>query len=110
MLLTKCLAAFVLICLPVLGVSKSDPMRPPEFSLPSNNKQINTASPLKLQMILMSSDRNVAVINNKTVMEGAFVLGAKIISINSNHVVVKRKGKGVDLHLYTIKNTKGLAR
>jgi len=90
--------------------SMNDPMQPPEYSVSSGVVEEMMDSKLKLQMILMSPERKFAVLNNKTVKEGEMIAGAKIISIEKEHVVVKRKGKVFDLRLDPTKNRGGIVR
>ena len=87
-----------------------DPMQPPEYNVSSGVVEEITDSELDLQMILISPLRKFAVLNNKTVKEGEVVSGAKIISIENERVVVKRKGKIFDLRLDPVKNRRGGAR
>ena len=92
------------------SLAMNDPMQPPEYSVSSGVVEEVMDSELDLQMILISPLRKFAVLNNKTVKEGEVVSGAKIISIEKERVVVKRKGKVFDLRLDPIKNRGGVER
>ena len=101
---------FVLISMSGYAFSMNDPMQPPEYSVSSGVIEEMMDSELNLQMILVSPARKFAVLNNKTVKEGGVVSGAKIISIENERVVVKRKGKVFDLRLDPVKNRGGITR
>lgn len=101
---------FVLITMSGYAFSMNDPMQPPEYSVSSGVIEEMMDSELNLQMILVSPARKFAVLNNKTVKEGGMVSGAKIISIENERVVVKRKGKVFDLRLDPVKNRGGITR
>ncbi len=101
---------FVLISMSGYAFSMNDPMQPPEYSVSSGAIEEMMDSELNLQMILVSPARKFAVLNNKTVKEGGVVSGAKIISIENERVVVKRKGKVFDLRLDPVKNRGGITR
>ena len=90
--------------------SMNDPMRPPEYNVSSGVVEAIMDGELNLQMILVSPLRKFAVLNNETVMEGGVVSGAKIISIERERVVVKRKGKVFDLRMDPVKNRGGDTR
>ena len=105
-----CLVYLVLILLPESSFAMNDPMQPPEYSVSSGVIEEMMDSELDLQMILISPLRKFAVLNNKTVKEGGMVSGAKIISIEKERVVVKRKGKVFDLRLDPVNNRGGVAR
>jgi len=90
--------------------SMNDPMQPPEYNVSSGVVEAIMDGELNLQMILVSPLRKFAVLNNETVMEGGVVSGAKIISIERERVVVKRKGKVFDLRMDPVKNRGGDTR
>ena len=104
------ICAAALVFLPELSFAMNDPMQPPEYSVSSGVIEEMMDSELDLQMILISPLRKFAVLNNKTVKEGGMVSGAKIISIEKERVVVKRKGKVFDLRLDPVNNRGGVAR
>ncbi len=105
-----CVVAFFLMLVAEPSVAMNDPMQPPEYSISSGVIEEMMDSELDLQMILISPLRKFAVLNNKTVKEGGVISGAKIISIEKERVVVKRKGKVFDLRLDPVKNRGGVAR
>ena len=102
--------AFFMILVTESSVAMNDPMQPPEYSISSGVIEEMMDSELDLQMILISPLRKFAVLNNKTVKEGGMISGAKIISIEKERVVVKRKGKVFDLRLDPVKNRGGAVR
>lgn len=96
-----------LLTLSMFSFAMNDPMQPPEYMIPSGVGEKLMDSELTLQMILISPNRKYIVLNNKTVAEGDVVAGATVVSIQKERVVVKRKGKVIDLQLNSIKNRKG---
>jgi len=90
--------------------SAVDPMRPPEYMATTATKKVNFSKPLILQMILVSEERKIAVINSATVEVGGVISGAKIVSIEKERVVASRKGKVVNLKMNSIEIIKGMAR
>ena len=62
---------------------------------------------LDLQMILISGDRKIAVINKEMVKEGGSVLDAIIVAIEKEKVIVKQRDKIVDLRLHSVKKMEG---
>ncbi|OUS06753.1 hypothetical protein A9Q81_02405 [Gammaproteobacteria bacterium 42_54_T18] len=103
-------AASILAFFSGYAFSMNDPMQPPEYSVSSGVIEEMMDGELDLQMILISPARKFAVLNNKTVKEGGEVSGVKIISIEKERVVVKRKGKIFDLRLGPAKNREGVER
>jgi len=103
-------SASVLVTMPGYSFAMNDPMQPPEYSASSSVVEELMDSELNLQMILISPSRKFVVLNNKTVTEGGMVSGAKVISIEKEYIVVKRKGKVFDLRLDPVKNRGRVAR
>lgn len=84
----------------------SDPTRPDLAKLRTNRKNttangINRSqiNKLRLQQTFISQFKKIAVINGKSMTVGNNIRGAKLIKINSNNVVLNRKGKFFTLHL-----------
>lgn len=87
------LLGFLVIVLapPVWGAG--DPMRPIFFDAKVSGEKTSTAKPLMLSMILHANDRQVAVINGRSVKVGDSVSGYRVMAIKKNQVVVARRGK-----------------
>ncbi|OUS28281.1 hypothetical protein A9Q99_12175 [Gammaproteobacteria bacterium 45_16_T64] len=106
------------VLLPVLAVfassavtaESSDPMKPPAHLISNVASEHVAAGSIELQMILISKNRKVAVINDKMMREGDVKNGITLISINKHKVSVKRQGKVIDLKLKSVKTKKGLAK
>lgn len=86
----------VMLCvaLALLGnysISAQDPMRPPGWG---RAVEINSISPdkIKLQQILISQERKIAVINSKVVKEGQSIAGATIVKIEKNQIRIRSGG------------------
>lgn len=105
-----CVVTSSLVVMSSSSYSMNDPMQPPEYTVSSGVIEEILGGELELQMILISPLRKFVVLNNKTVKEGDVVSGAKIISIEKERVVVKRKGKVFDLLLDPVKNRGGVTR
>ena len=74
----------------------SDPTRPPSFS-PSENTR-NEAS--RLQSVLISPERKLAVIDGRTVTLGERVGDAKVVAIAPAQVILQRGGEYQTLKLH----------
>lgn len=100
------------------GNSISNPMRPPEFALlkyqQAKDKEkpkavaikkivvkptVVNSKPLKLTSILYSTNRKIAIIDNKMVKVGGDVNGARLINIEKDHVNLIKNGKAIKLLL-----------
>jgi hypothetical protein len=68
-----------------------DPMRPPNFN-PASTTSV-TATAVKqwdITEILISEERRIAVINDTPVKTGDTINNARVISINTDHVVLSK--------------------
>ncbi|HEB28363.1 MAG TPA: hypothetical protein ENI05_11415 [Porticoccus sp.] len=74
--------------------SLSDPTRPSGYHSVAPEKQ-----GLRLESILFSESRKVAVINGKVVAEGDSIGRTKIIQISRDSVTVSRDGKSKKIEL-----------
>jgi MSHA biogenesis protein MshK len=86
--LSCALAGGFFACAGALGAQElADPTRPPEF------RGSQEASPLeqggRLQSVLLSSGRKIAVIDGATVPLGGRLGGATLVSIMPTHVVLR---------------------
>jgi hypothetical protein len=78
-----------------------DPMRPPNFNADSTT-QAASVPQWNLTEILISDERRIAIINNKPVKAGDMINNAKVISINTDHVVLTRHNKTFKQYLSRI--------
>ena len=86
----------VMICSVVLMLANvtyagQDPMRPPSWIKQKPAISVKGKS-IKLQQILISKDRRIAVINNQVLKEGQTVAGMKITKIEAEQVIFRRAG------------------
>lgn len=89
--------SFILLALLACGATSSvwaysDPTRPPGFG-----EQRSKKTAFKLNSILVSEGRKVAIINGKAVSEGERVSGAKVLSISKTVVKINQRGKILEL-------------
>lgn len=77
---------------PALAMER-DPMRPPTGSFELKNKAAQKPR-WTLQSVLVSRERNVAVINQRTVAAGDTVNGARVLEIHPGYV---RLSKGQEV-------------
>lgn len=78
-----------------------DPMRPPTWSAGSQQSSPVDRRQFKLQQILSSKNRNVAVINDTLVVPGQVIDGATVTHITDKLVKVRYKGRSVTLTMKT---------
>ena len=76
------LAVLLVLIFSSVAVAVNDPMRPPMTS--TSAKQ--DAPGWVLNSVLISEDRNIAVINQRPVYEGGKINGAKVLKIYSDRV------------------------
>lgn len=89
-------ALLVILSLSVLasaGFGFSDPTQPSQYRPAA--KRVS----LKLESVLVSDARKVAVINGQVVAEGEMIGGAKVISIGKDNVRLRKSGKTISLTL-----------
>lgn len=81
----------ILILTCTSAFSDQDPMRPPSWG---NTVEVMSVSKekIKLQQILISEKRKIAVINDQVVKEGQKIAGVTIISIETNQIKIRRGG------------------
>jgi len=77
---------------PVLGQEVlRDPTRPYAVS-----QRIAVAAPsFKVNAIIVSADRRVAIVNGQRVVAGGSVNGAKVVAIEKGHLVLEKDGKRI---------------
>ena len=82
----------------------SDPTRPPaalDHSIQSQAAKTNNK--LDLRAIFFSEGRRIAIINDQRLRENDVLENARVISIQPGHVVLRRKGKNIELRLISRK-------
>lgn len=84
--------ALLLVIAPV-GFALQDPTQPEQY------RPARQGAALKLESILFSPDRRVAVINGKALVEGERLGNARVITIGKDSVRVQQGGKIVNLKL-----------
>lgn len=77
----------------------SDPTKPSRFVAQAVVSTAPLAKQFKLHSVLISSQRRVAVINEKSVQVGDTVNGATVQQINKNRVVLDKQGRRFNLNL-----------
>jgi len=77
-----------------------DPTLPPNVSITANNTSESIA--WKLSSILISPQRNIAIINGQSVQVGDLLAGARVQSINETIVKLKHRGEIIQLELFPI--------
>ncbi len=80
----------------------SDPMRPPAFS-PSDREALpeaGTPGKPRLQSVLISAGRSVAVINGQTIPLGGRYGDATLVAVTETSAVLKRGGARETLKLF----------
>ena len=106
-----------LMVVPIVSVQAEeirDPMRPPAFALEKfrlakiKNRTRSVSSvkvkkpavrPLKLTSILYSSDRKIAIIDDRMLRVGDSIRNAKLVRINRDSARLLKKGKFFELKL-----------
>ena len=77
-----------------------DPTQPTDpahyFKTPENHVTSNW----RLQSILSSPQRRIAVINGTRVKEGDQIGTAKVVRISESHVLLNNRGRTLTLHLF----------
>ncbi len=85
----------------LLQAQFDDPTLPPNTtSIAVNNS--NEAITWKLSSILVSPQRNIAIINGQSVQVGDLVVGARVQSINEAIVKLKHRGEIIQLQLFPV--------
>jgi len=96
---TKLLCSLIVICLtyPLAGYSSDlignlpDPTRHKQITKKAVKKVIR--QPLTLQSTMVSKNYSHAIINNKTILIGERIEGAKLLAIHPFEVVIEKHGK-----------------
>lgn len=91
------LSSLPLAAEPFSAVKLSDPTRPLQETV-STQRELPA---LKLNSVLISKQRRLAVINGQTVAEGEQVSGAKVLRISSDRVQLQRAGQSVEIRLHS---------
>ncbi len=78
-----------------------DPMKPPAWSAVSEKGSPIERNKFKLQQILNSKNRSVAIINDTLVVPGQVIDGATVTQITGELVKVRYKGRIVTLTMKT---------
>jgi len=78
-----------------------DPTLPPNIPSIVAGK-VEQEAGWKLSSVLVSSQRNIAIINGQSVQVGDELAGARIQSINENIVKLKYRGEILRLELYPV--------
>jgi len=98
--LQLCAAALVAVSCASLAQALTDPTRPPTEPLPSDAAAAPAdASKPRLQTILISPTRKLAVIDGQTVALGQRFGDARLVSISETAVVLKRGDRAETLRL-----------
>lgn len=95
-------AAFLLF-LPALAVAQSalpDPTRPAGAVPGAGTELEGGTQSLRLESVLISSTRRLAIINGEPYKVGQMVGEAKLMKISGNEVVLRRGGKNETLYLF----------
>jgi MSHA biogenesis protein MshK len=74
---------------PAGGQALTDPMRPADLSSASAAEAAGVA-PSRLQSVLISSNRKLAVIDGRTVPLGGSIDGATLVAIRESEVVLRK--------------------
>ena len=77
-----------------------DPTRPPQALGTAPASDATPASSTRLQSVLLSSGRKLAVIDGQTVPLGGRVAGATVVEISPGQVVLSRGGQNQTLKLH----------
>lgn len=73
-----------------------DPTRPGDFR-PSATRSLKG---MQLESILIGAQRKVAVINGKSYQSGDIISGAKLVSIETHQVIMRKGSKTIRLKLF----------
>jgi len=81
----RLLIVLMLVSLPLMA-SEGDPMRPPSSAGEVSAKAAQDKPAWILQSVLISGQRNIAVINQRTVRVGDHINGARVEAIHPGYV------------------------
>lgn len=88
----------------------ADPMRPPAAAAASPEPGEATKGAARLQSVLISPSRRVAVIDGRVVREGERVGDATLVSIAASHVLLRGPGGRETLKLIPVVQKKPIPR
>ena len=94
--------AVFLMCVAAPSVAQTgfgDPTRPTSMSEPEPDRAAVQGPRWRLQSTLVADNRRLAVINGRTVVQGARVDGAKLLEVRQDGVTLEQDGQRIDLHL-----------
>lgn len=77
-----------------------DPTRPPSIAEGAVSETEAVDASWDLSSILVSPERNIAIINGKTVTSGDVLSGAKVLSIQEAGVKLRHRGEIILLKLF----------
>lgn len=83
---------------PAFAVELADPTRPPKPAVADAAVAPNPAQ-WQLSLVRVSDDDRRAVVNGKLVREGDQVGSARVLRIESSHVVLKQAGRAIRIAL-----------
>jgi hypothetical protein len=101
-------AALLLAAAPALAQSGfGDPTRPTSLSEPEPEQARVVQGPRwRLQSTLVADQRRLAVINGRTVVQGARVDGARLLEVRQDGVTLEADGERIDVRLPGAMNIK----
>ncbi len=84
-------------------VEMGDPLRPPEYKVVKPSKSYGVKKPAwRVNEILFSGERRIAIVNNVPVAIGDNINGARVVDIKPGHVVLKYKARIIKSRLQTV--------
>jgi len=89
--------AVLLASVPVQAQSLNDPMRPPQVS---SERQTHAAASSRLQSVLISPARSIAVIDGRAVKLGEQIGDARLVAISPSEVTLERGRERQTLRLH----------
>ena len=87
------LLAAMLLCSLSCMANGQEQLRDPTRPYAVKERLAVVAPRFKVNAIIVSADRRVAIVNGKRVVAGGFVNGAEVISIEADRVVLEKDGK-----------------
>jgi MSHA biogenesis protein MshK len=93
-----------------LAQALRDPTRPPDIGGAQPLSEATAASATRLQSVLISSGRKLAVIDGQTVPLGGRIADATVVEISAGQVVLRRGAETQTLKLHPAADKKPVAR
>jgi MSHA biogenesis protein MshK len=93
-----------------LGQALRDPTRPPDVAASQPASEATSASGTRLQSVLLSAGRKLAVIDGQTVPLGGRIADATVVEISAGHVVLRRGVQTQTLRLHPAADKKPVTR